>query len=161
MNDEYVLVHKSWILNLEALAQTTSKDINETQAFSAVDRAFIQLLVSTLYGYIASGDTIIRQGQQLAQVQNDKMADYKQQATDAWSEVERLSKPEMIDLNGGLPPDAIASFLRAAKPIIDKSNNGKEAKPDGKTTTNPDERISIDEAKSTQTQHPASPQPSR
>jgi hypothetical protein len=75
---DYVLVNKEWFAQLDQYASELSSDVENSQIFSEHEKTHIQLLNSTLYGYIKSAKTVVEQGQQLASLQNDRLETYKQ-----------------------------------------------------------------------------------
>jgi hypothetical protein len=75
---DYVLINKAWFEQLDRYAVELSSDVENSQIFSEHEKTHIQLLNSTLYGYIKSSQTVVEQGQQLASLQNDRLETYKQ-----------------------------------------------------------------------------------
>jgi hypothetical protein len=75
---ELILIPRGYLERLDQHAATTSKDIESLPGFDDLQKMQVQLLFSTLYGYITSAPYVVEQGEKLAQVQEDKMANYKQ-----------------------------------------------------------------------------------
>jgi hypothetical protein len=116
---DYVLINKSWFEQLDKYAVELSSDVENSQIFSEHEKTHIQLLNSTLYGYIKSSQTVVEQGQQLAALQNDRLETYKQtvaETREALTEMQAImrgdDKPEYsLDSVMGSPMAAIDSMI--------------------------------------------------
>jgi hypothetical protein len=128
---DYVLINKAWFEQLDRYATELSSDVENSQIFSEHEKTHIQLLNSTLYGYIKSSQTVVEQGQQLASLQNDRLTDMKQTVTEAREGIAEMQsilrgddeQPHQLDKIMGDPMAALDNMI---PPVTITDATGKE-----------------------------------
>jgi hypothetical protein len=103
MNDNQIIVNKSWLLQLEDYVKRMSANIDSSEDFDKTQKLRIHLLASTVYGFTSSVESIVDSGSKLAAIQNDRLANYKQTVGDTLDQIHDLREMVMPTLSSPAP----------------------------------------------------------